>query len=212
MTDQDKKAIIYNTELKEALVKALAMRARWQTKRLKEFAREVIMFIDEPYLVSVGSSVVNIQRDVILDGLNEVSAAIRAEGGIVGIHCCGNTDWDLVLSSDIDILNFDAYECAGSLALYPEAVGGFLKKDGRLAWGIVPTSDKIENETAESLLKRLEAGIDGLVKKGLDRGLIAAASIITPSCGCGSLPVKTAEAVAAMTAELSRLAQKKFCN
>ncbi|MBI5144549.1 MAG: hypothetical protein HZA30_05740, partial [Candidatus Omnitrophica bacterium] len=97
LTDQNKRSVIYDRDLFEVLTKVLSMKARWQIKRLKEVHGKVILFIDEPYLVSVGSSYVNINIDEAVKRLDELINAIKNEGALVGIHCCGNTDWPILL-------------------------------------------------------------------------------------------------------------------
>ncbi|MFH1753111.1 MAG: methionine synthase [Candidatus Omnitrophota bacterium] len=143
VTDQNKQSILYNSELSEVLVKILAIKARYQIRKLKEIFDKVIIFIDEPYLVSIGSSVVNIKKEDVTAKIHETVEAIHAEGALAAIHCCGNTDWSILLGLDIDILNFDAYNFLESIALYPDALKAFLARGKYLAWGIVPTSDDI---------------------------------------------------------------------
>ena len=46
-------------------------------------------------------------------------AAIHQEGALAGLHCCGNTDWSLVLATGVDVINFDAWEFAQGLSVYP---------------------------------------------------------------------------------------------
>ena len=51
--------------------------------------------------------------------VDEVFGGIR---GLKGVHCCGNTDWSILLKTKMDILNFDAYAYAQSVALYPDEI------------------------------------------------------------------------------------------
>jgi len=185
LTDQNKKAIIHDKDLFEVLTKTLVMKARWQIKKLKKYFPDVIIFIDEPYLVSIGSSFVNINIEDALKRLDEVIEAVKKEGALAGVHCCGNTDWSLLLGRNIDILNFDAYNFMKEFSLYNAAIKNFLKRGGTIAWGITPSSEAIEKETDESLIERLSAAIRLLTDKGIDKGEIS--SIITPSCGVGTL-------------------------
>ncbi|NIN66688.1 MAG: hypothetical protein GTO63_18770, partial [Anaerolineae bacterium] len=67
--------------------------------------------------------------------MNEVAAAIHAQGGLAGVHCEANTDWSLLMETDLDLLNFDAYEHMQALALYPAELRAFLERGGVLAWG-----------------------------------------------------------------------------
>lgn len=204
VTDEKKQAILYRPEIAEALVKILAMKARYQIRKLKKVFKNVIIFIDEPYLVSIGSSVVNIKTDDVTSKIGEVITAIHEEGALAGIHCCGNTDWSLLLGLDLDILNFDAYNFLKSISLYPEPLKNFLKNGKSIAWGIVPTSEEIKTGTEESLVKRLEDGFKLLIDKGIDKEAIVGSSIITPSCGCGTMNRKDADRVLDVNVKLSQ--------
>ena len=74
-----------------------------------------------------------------------------------------------------------------------------------LAWGIVPTSEKITEETPDSLAKKLEGLIENLADKGIDKNLIWQRCLLTPSCGTGSLSIELSEKVCHRLAEVSRL-------
>ncbi len=129
--------------------------------------------------------------------LSEVVEAVHAEGALAGVHCCGNTEWSILIDAGVDIVNFDAFDYGETIALYPEAVKRHLLAGKALAWGIVPTnSAKIQSQTAESLLSKFSSVVDNLARAtGLDRELILRQALITPSCGTGSLPVTDAELV-----------------
>ncbi len=49
-----------------------------------------------------------------------------------------------------------------------------------------------------------------LTAKGLHRDDLLAAALISPSCGCGSLKVETAERVLRLTAELSTALKERY--
>jgi len=126
VTDQNKKAAIYDKDLFEMIVKVLCMKARWQVRKLKKLCEDVIIFIDEPYLVSIGSSFVNISKEAAVNAIEEIDAAVKEEGALSGVHCCGNTDWALLLKSGIDIINFDAYNFIMSIPLFKRSAQSVL--------------------------------------------------------------------------------------
>jgi hypothetical protein len=117
LTDERKRSLIYDAGLFEVLTKVLVMKAKWQIRKLKKVFADVIIFIDEPYLVSIGSSFVNIDMNETSKRLDEVVEAVKKEGALCGIHCCGNTDWPFLLKREIDILSFDAYNFVKELSL-----------------------------------------------------------------------------------------------
>ena len=84
---------------------------------------------------------------------------VRDEGGITGIHCCGNADWPLLFRTGVDIVSFDASSYLDKVLLYPRRDQGILHRGGSLAWGIVPTTGFTGKETADSLIDQLEGGM-----------------------------------------------------
>lgn len=201
LTDQNKRPVAYDKDLFEILAKTLVMKARWQIRRLKKIHPSIIIFIDEPYLVSIGSSFVNISAEDITGKLDELVDAIKKEGAYCGLHCCGNTDWSMLLKRDIDILNFDAYNFMKEFLLYHGDIKNFTARGGTIAWGMVPTSDDIDKETCKSLEERTKEALRILADKGVDKELIS--SLVTPSCGVGTMDEAKAAKVIEMTAALS---------
>ena len=197
VTDENRKSIIYDKELFEAVTKILSMKARWQIRKLKSLFPNVIIFVDEPYLVSIGSSYVNINIADVAGRLDEIIGAIKEEGALCGLHCCGNTDWSFFLGRGVDIVNFDAYNFMKEFALYTDEVKTFLANGGTIAWGIVPSSDAIDAETDKTIVGKLKAALKVLADKGIDKGAIS--SLITPSCGVGSMDELRAKKVLRLT-------------
>ncbi|MDO8525038.1 MAG: hypothetical protein Q7S07_00930 [Candidatus Omnitrophota bacterium] len=203
LTDQKKRAVLYDKDLLETLTKVLVMKVRWQVKKLKELFPKVMIFIDEPSLVSLGSSYININPDSAFERLDELIKMIKAEGALCGLHCCGNTDWGLLLKRDIDIISFDAYNFMKEFLLYSAELKEFFQRGGSVAWGIVPTSEAIEKETPENLARQLKAALDILSNKGIDRKSVS--SLITPSCGVGTLDEARAREVFETTKNVSEM-------
>jgi methionine synthase II (cobalamin-independent) len=199
--DQDLRSSLYHEQLADPIVKQLAMNARWQVRQLKTARDNVIIFVDEPYLVSFGSAFVSLSREQVIAYLDEVFDAIHAEGALAGVHCCGNTDWSVLLATHVDILNLDAYGFIEHLALYPDEVRAFLDRGGSIAWGSVPNNELITQVTAQALADKLRAGFDLISTKAGARGVtirsaeLAQRSLIAPGCGLGSTTIEIAERV-----------------
>ncbi len=203
LTDQERKPIFYDPTLKEILIKHLSLKAQWMEKRFNDLLPGIktILFFDEPSLSAYGSAFSSLNREDVVFSLNECLKGLK---GLKGVHCCGNTDWSILLSTDIDILSFDAYGYLETISLYPKELKAFLERGGILAWGVVPTSEEaISKEDVKSLIKRFEEGVTVLSREGIDPNLLRRA-ILTPSCGTASLSVPLAEKVCRVTAEVSK--------
>ena len=186
----DSKAIWFDEQYRDVIVKGLAAKALWQAERLKKLAESVIIFFDEPIFSALGTpAYMGIDDETVVSVLNELSESLHKENIKVGVHCCGNMDWPLLAQSNIDIINFDAYGYGDKIALYPDAIQSFLGRGGTLAWGIVPTGnpEDIRRETSESLKNRVEELLEQYVKKGISEERLINQRIFTPSCGMGTL-------------------------
>jgi methionine synthase II (cobalamin-independent) len=209
VVDQKLQSALYNEQLADPIVANCVMNARWQVRKLKELRPNVIVFIDEPYMASFGSAFVSLSREGVAEMLSRAVEAIHTEGGLAGTHCCGNTDWSVLMEVPLDILNFDAYGYVENLALYPAELGAFLERGGVLAWGIVPNNETIFEESVESLAKRLEDGFGLLADKAQARGvnvtrdLLRSRCLITTSCGLAPASVEVAERALETTARLA---------
>jgi hypothetical protein len=211
IVDENKRAIYYNEEFRDVVIKALAMKCRWQIQKFRPFADNIICFIDEPILSAFGSSTyVSVNREDVVAMLNELIEAVHADNALAGIHCCGNTEWSLLTDAGVDIVNFDAYEYGHTIAIYADHIKKLLNRGGILAWGVVPTSKVIQQQSVESLEAKLEEGMNNLANKGIDKQLIIGQAIITPSCGTGSMDANDAEKVFEMTNLLSKRMREKY--
>src|SRR3990167_4361982 len=200
---------LYSEEFFDVIIKLMSMKAYWQFTKLSQYGLPVIIFADEPYLTSFGSAFMNISRERAISALNEVYDTVQSHGGLTGTHCCGNTDWAMLMESKVDIVSFDAYEFMDKYLMYWREIKVFFDRGGYLAWGIVPTSPKITGVSSNDLVKRLEEGIQFLVNKGVSKTLIKERSIITPSCGAGTLTIEEAERGMTLKQEVSTIMKNK---
>jgi methionine synthase II (cobalamin-independent) len=179
------KSVVYDEAYSEIVRKNLNMMLRWQERFLRQKCPETIMFLDEPSLSLVGTPFAAISKESVVRWINEVFENVRS---IKAVHCCGNTDWPMVLSTSIDILSFDAYNYGHTIGLYPREVQDFLDQKGTIAWGVVPNDpDALAGETVDSLVERLERAMGSLASRGLPMDQLVRQALITPQCGLASL-------------------------
>lgn len=215
LTDQNGINAIFDETLREIVVKLLTLKVLWQIKHIKQANPTTIpiIFMDEPTLSQLGTSAyLTISEKDVVDMLAEISEIIHQNGGISAIHCCGKCDWTILIKAKADIINFDAFAFSEHLGLFAQEIDKFLQDGGKLAWGLVPTLDveALKNITLADLIKDFGQGIKYLTNKGIDEKLIIDNSLITSSCGAGSLSVGLAQKAMDLVFELSNELRKRF--
>jgi len=208
--DSDGKAVIHDAELSEALVKGLAIKALWQVRELSRLGRKPILFIDEPSLSGFGSAFSPIERDEVIRLLQEFIEYLRERCSVlIGIHCCGNTDWSMIVEAGPDIINFDAYTYLDTFVLYREQISRFIAGGGAIAWGIVPTGDQAGHASVQAMVERLREGLARL--SGSDRSPegIVRSSLLTPACGMGNMLDGAATETMDLLREVSRSLRRR---
>lgn len=208
ITDNNQRSIVYDEVLGDAAARLLRLKASWQEKELRQISKNTIIFVDEPYMASFGSAFFSLSREKVVSLLEEV---FRGISGLKGVHCCGNTDWSVLLSTSVDILSFDAYNYAQSLSLYPAEVKKLLDRNGAIAWGIVPNEEELlAKESAASLQDRLEEAMAPFTRKGIPFKQLIRQGLLTPSCGLAGLNMEAADHALGLLAELSARIRKRY--
>ena len=208
VTDDSRRAIIYDDVLGDAVAKLLRLKAGWQEKVLSQICPNTIIFVDEPYMASFGSVSVPLSKERVISLLEEVFGGIT---GLKGVHCCGNTDWSVLLETSVDIVSCDAYNYAQSLSLYPAEVKKLLDRNGTIAWGIVPNNEEaLAGESVASLKDRLEEAMAPFTRNGIRFKQLVEQGLLTPSCTLSGLTEEASTRALELLAELSIKLRKQY--
>jgi hypothetical protein len=207
VVDADKRPIYYDSQMADVLSKMIALKARWCEQEMKKNTgvSETLVVLNEPYLASLGSSVVPVDKETVRAGWEDITALV--EGGL-GIHCCSNTDWEFVLGLNPSVVSIDAYTTAKEFLLYSDAVISYMERGGIVAWGIVPADTKLfVTETTDSLYEKYLA-IRTQLSARMPEKLFDAQSLITPSCGIRFADRNGSLAIMGAAAGISRRIRK----
>ena len=167
--DAEGNLLFHDRELREAMANGLAVKALWQVRMLERSGRKPVIFLDEPYLSGFGSAFSPLERHEVIELLQAMIHYLRQHADVlIGIHCCGNTDWSMILDAGPDIVNFDAFDHMDYFLLYPQDIKRFLDGGGIVAWGIVPTCGFTGKESVEALSAMVTKGFERIGSWGID--------------------------------------------
>ena len=170
------------------LARALAL-----ARRLRETGARPVVFLDEPGLYAFDRR--DPQHLVSLQELRVVVLALRREGAVVGVHCCGNTEWAPLLGLGWDVVSIDARLSLEAVLATGGAFERFQAAGGILSLGVVPT-DLSAPDDLDPVLRH--------ARKRLPREALARC-LLTPACGLAMRSVPDAERI---FAELRRAQQE----
>jgi hypothetical protein len=208
--DETDRPVIFNDQVRPLLLDFMARRVQTQLDRLKAKHPKAFMFLDEPGLQFIFSSVSGYSDMRAREDLDRFLSQIERPRGI---HLCGNPDWEFLLNRDLDILSLDIYSNGEVFRCYGKAIRRFLDRGGVLAWGIIPTCfESFEQETPERLINYLEGLWPDLAKAGIDRDQLLAQSLLSPATCCLINPDggKTVEAAYAWLRDMSQALRAKY--
>ncbi|MGK5090085.1 hypothetical protein WDW86_21245 [Bdellovibrionota bacterium FG-2] len=178
-TPADREPALTTQIFRLILARALAM-----SKRLQKIGYKPILFLDEPGLY--GYSMTNPKHLLGLQELRVLIQTLQKQGVVVGVHCCGNTEWNALLELPLDILSIDAKLSLQSLLQARASLDQFLDRKGLLSLGVVPTarSSLLHSLTAEQLFLELLASLKTTYQDRPARiQEILKSSLYTPACG-----------------------------
>lgn len=203
---ETKENLIFDDILRDLLLKFLTLKALFQAFLLKERASQVIIFFDEPGLSGFGSSAyISLSKELVITLLREPIVVLKNQGVITGIHVCANTSWDLLLESEINVVNLDSFSYFEKFIIFSESLKRFLlRPDTYLAMGAVPTDKETLIKISErEIIEKFERDLSELRKiTSLDRPYLLKKILLTPACGMGSLPEDLVSKVIALLKSL----------
>ncbi len=184
LKDENGKPVIYDSAYFDIIKKTLRMKAAWMIKTIKRVCpdKEVLLFFDEPALASFGSAFVSVSAQMVTSLFDEVREGLDAS---VGIHCCGNTDWPVLLRTGVDFINYDAFNFMETLFYFRRELSAFLARGGRIAPGIVPSTGEALHEVGLADLVRLWRSCEARLREA--GSAPEQAMIATTACGLGTL-------------------------
>ncbi len=203
VVDAEKRPIYYDAQLADVLSKMIALKVRWCEEEIQKNtgARETLVVLNEPYLASLGSSVVPVDQETVRSGWNDIASL--ATGGL-GVHCCSNTDWEFLIGLEPSLISMDAYVTAKEFLLYADTIISYMERGGIVAWGIVPADHRVyANETVDTLYAKY-LDIRAQMCARMPEKLFDAQSMITPSCGIRFADRDQSRIIMGAAAEISR--------
>jgi hypothetical protein len=120
--------------------------------------------------------------------------ALQREGALVGVHCCGNTDWGALLDVQPDVLSLDVRLSLDALLEEREALARFLESGATLSLGLIPTNLASHYEVTE-LADAVEVSLKSALTRGWSFARVVSTALLTPACGLGMRSVVDAEGV-----------------
>jgi hypothetical protein len=193
LNDQNMKAVWFDPQYKDVVMKGLIMKAYWMIRELQKVAEKVVIFFDEPIFSALGTpAYMSIKDEDITEVLNEIADAIHS-----------------IARTKLDMIAFDAYEFGEKVTLYPDDVIAFLNRGGILAWGLIPTISigedaQIMKESEKTLNTRFQELQKVFADKNFPEDKLMEQMFFTPSCGMGSIIPNAAERVLQLITQIKK--------
>lgn len=191
---------ISNPSISTQVLRLILARSISMVRRVREFSRP-IFFLDEPGLFGLSGD--NPKHVLALKELALFIRTLKNEGAKVGLHCCSNTRWDLLLSLPLDILSFDASLSLREVLSHRASVEAFIGRGGIFSFGVIPTGDHRVKLYTVSETKLVDVLRDTLCS---DLGWSEARSVdfmegclYSPACGLALHSVQDAEHISDLT-------------
>jgi methionine synthase II (cobalamin-independent) len=178
--------------LDQAMYRLVVARSLAMVKALRRTGTTPLFFLDEPGLYAFQRTVP--RHLLLLQEMKLLVLALQREGALVGLHCCGNTDWSALLGVQPDLLSMDVRLSLDAVLEEQEALARFLESGATLSLGIIPT-DLTSTYDVEELTDAVETSLKAALPKGQSFTRVLGHVMLTPACGLAMRSVQEAERI-----------------
>ncbi|WNG19549.1 hypothetical protein [Cystobacter fuscus] len=184
--------------LDAAIFRLTWARARAMVKALRRAGTTPLFFLDEPGLVAFSRADPRHLR--ALRELRPLVEALQREGALVGVHCCGNTDWASLLDAGLDVLSLSVRLSLDAVLEETGPLARFLDSGATLSLGIIPT-DRASTYDVGELVDAVEVSLEAALPPGHSLEQVGGQMLLTPVCG---LALRTGEEAERVLEQLAR--------
>ena len=197
-------------QLIEWMKNYLIDQAKVRVRQIASRGWKPVFFLDEPSLAQLEPLFLESQKKFLSDIFHTFVLELKKEDAVVGIHCCGRTDWSLLMKSGFEIISFDAMKDMDHFLERKEIVQNYFESGNVVAWGLVPSEylgyDLSCRELAESFIEKLRR----LVRPALTMNFMLLHSLITTSCGTAGLSLQDNRKAHQWVREMSDILRKEM--
>jgi methionine synthase II (cobalamin-independent) len=188
--------------LDQAIYRLVMARSLAMVKALRRANTTPVFFVDEPGLYAFQRT--QPRHLLAMQELRLLVLALRNEGALVGIHCCGNTDWAALLDIQPDLLSLDVRLSLDAVLEEKEALTRFLDSGATLSLGIIPTDLKSTYDVSE-LAESVEASLKAALPSGRSFTQVLSHVLLTPACGLAMRSVADTERILSELRDAQRI-------
>ncbi|MFY0579612.1 hypothetical protein ACN28S_40010 [Cystobacter fuscus] len=135
--------------------------------------------------------------------LRSLVEALQHEGALVGVHCCGNTDWAGLLDAGLDVLALSVRLSLDAVLEETGPLARFLDSGATLSLGLIPT-DLASTYDVGELVDAVEVSLEAALPPGHSLEQVGGQMLLTPACGLALRTGEEAERVLEQLAQARR--------
>lgn len=201
-----------STQVSMQIYRLVLARALAMTRKLQSHSIKPILYLDEPGLYGLTRS--NPKHLMGLQELKLMIQTLRKDGVQVGLHCCSNTDWSLILGLGLDIISIDVALSLSSLlsSQNSKLVEDYVKTGGRFSFGVIPTARSAVLQSIEPapLFSELLGAFENWNHQPDFVRKVLAEALYTPACGLALHSVNDADLIMELLLEFKTYIYKNL--
>lgn len=196
---------------RKLFIQAVCVKALWIMNQIRTMSPRTtpIIILEEPMLAQLGvlkREVEDLTDELVINLLAKVIEKLQMAGALVAVQCMDKCNWQVPIKAGADIISFDAYNNPNNLSIIPEDVIEFIKRGGKINWGIVPTMNEslVKGLTVDYMAQRLDATFEGLILAGVSEPYVYNSAFVSVQGNLEHLPVIFAEKAIMIATQLAQ--------
>lgn len=203
--------VLADKSYRKLFIQAVCVKALWAIFKIRSVSPRTtpIIILEEPSLAQLGvlkRETEEITDELVINLLAKVIEKLQMAGALVAVQCMDKCNWQIPIKAGADIISFDAYNNPNNLSIFPDDIIEFIKRGGKINWGIIPTMNEslVKGLTVDYMTQRLFATFEGLILAGVSEPYVYNSAFVSVQGNLDHLPVIFAEKAVMLATQLSQ--------